>query len=152
MLTTLAAGGRSRRDVAHLPGRAPSTVCGTVSRFLAGGFDGLRDDRVDTGVGKVDADFRGELWVVLNSRPTDWGWGTTSRRSARKRGPKRIGSWSATRLPQEVAFTEGFLVSHVHHIEGVLMPPVSSLEKTKEQYSQKGLYVNSKSKTPPTGR
>jgi transposase len=74
ILAALAVGGRSQRQVASLLSCAPSTVSDTKQRFLRGGFDGLRDRRVDNGVSKVDDDYREGLRTVLFTRPTDHGW------------------------------------------------------------------------------
>lgn len=74
ILAALAAGGRSQRQTAYLIHCAPSTVSDTVSRFRDCGFDGLRDRRVDNGIGKIDDDYREALRGLLYSRPTDSGW------------------------------------------------------------------------------
>jgi len=74
ILAAFAVGGRSQRQTAHVLNCAPSTVSETLSRFRDYGFDGLRDQRANNGIGKVDDDYREALRVLLMSRPTDSGW------------------------------------------------------------------------------
>jgi len=74
ILAAFAAGGRSQRQTANLVSCAASTVSDTINRFREHGFIGLRDRRVDNGIGKIDEDFLDALRTVLYSRPPDCGW------------------------------------------------------------------------------
>lgn len=53
---------------------AVSTVVKAARRFADEGIFGLYDQRKGNGAAKVDADFRDELWRVLERGPQDFGW------------------------------------------------------------------------------
>jgi len=66
--------GISRQQVARDLRCAPATVVGAAKRYLAGGEDGLLDQRAGNGQPKVDERFLAELRQVLLSVPTEFGW------------------------------------------------------------------------------